>query len=219
MKEHVKNSNNTGIYMGHGEFHIGGKFYLINPTRVKNVCYDDKPNEEKIILEFNHPDNKLEYYCLDGLQLEWNKIKRDFIKFWNTNARDIEKCIADTKELNGLCDEDDLRLNNIKTCREYYLGSDEYEKRDGKPKVYSKEEYLLEMKKRKNREIKFYEEQKRMRKEMIEKEKDNNEVTQEQYERNIKWLEEKYAFLKDEEWLNNEAKWLNDDINTIIERI
>jgi hypothetical protein len=219
MENHVKNADNTGIYMGHGEFLIGGKFYLINPARVKNVCYDDKPNEEKIILEFNHPDNRIEYYCLDGLQLEWNKIKRDFIKFWNTNARDIEKCVADTKELKGLCDEDDLRLNNIKTCRKYYLGSDEFEKRDGKPKVYSKEEYLLEIKKRKSNEIKFYEEQKRMRKEMIEKEKENNEVTQEQYEQNIEWLEEKYAFLKDENWLNNGANWLNDNIDTIIERI
>ena len=97
-EENLKNPDNTGMYLGHGEFNIGGKYYLVNSSRVRSVCYDDTPCEEKIILDFNHPDNKLEYYCLDGLQHEWNKIKRDYIKFWNNNARDIERYLANAEE-------------------------------------------------------------------------------------------------------------------------
>jgi len=205
-EDNVKNPENTGMYMEHGEFHIGGKFYLVNPYRVRSVCYDDTPCEEKIILDFNHPDNKLEYYCLDGWQLEWNRIKRDFIKFWNTNARDIEKCMANAKEYKRITGNDDefleQKLEGIKTCRDYYLGGDENEKNDEKPHYYTKEQWMAKMKRRKESEIKFYEEQKRMRKDMIEKSKDDGESTQEEYERDLKWLEDKYAFLSDEQWLN-----------------
>jgi len=214
MSEYGKETINNGWYMEHGEFHIGGKFYLINPSRVKNICYDDTPGEEKITLEFNHPDNRLEYYCPDVKQLEWNKIKRDFIKFWNTNARDIEKCIADTRAKNGLCDTDETLLNQIKTCRKYYLGSDVNERLDGEPRHYSKEQWLSEMKKEKENEIKFYEEQKRIRREMIEKEKENGKVTQEEYEQKLKWLEDKYSFLSDEEWLKPGNEWFNEGLTT-----
>jgi hypothetical protein len=207
MAKGIKNQDNTGMYMGHGEFDIGGKFYLVNPERVRSVCYDDAPNEEKIILDFNHPENKLEYYCLDGLQLEWNKIKRDFIYFWNTNARDIEKTIANAEEYKRITGGNDQfleqKLEEIKTCRIYYYGCDENEKNDGKPHLYSKEEYKALKKRKKENEIKYYEEQKRIRRDMIEKRKEDGESTQEKYEDDLKWLEDKYAFLKDEKWLNN----------------
>jgi len=162
MEKNIKEASNTGMYMGDGEFYIGGKLYWVNPTTVRSVCYDDTPDKEKITLEFNHPDNTLEYYCLDGLQLDLNRIKRDFIKFWNTNAGDFG------------------RFN------------------------VSRERWLAELKRRKENEIKFFEEQKRMKKEMIEKRKKDGESTQEEYERDLKWLEDKYAFLSNEEWRNQE---------------
>ena len=222
MENSVKNRANTGMYMEHGEFHIGGKFYLVNPSRVRSVCYDDTPNEEKIILDFNHPENKLEYYCLDGLQLEWNLIKRDFIKFWDTNARDIEKCKANAEEykrISGNYDQFlDQKLEEINTCRIYYYGSDENAKNDGKPHHYTKEQWLTKMKKRKENEIKFYEEQKRIRKDMVEKKKNDGESTQEEYERDLKWLEDKYAFLSNEQWLNQGLDmYLNENFNGVIE--
>jgi len=213
-EEKIKNHENTGMYMGHGEFHIGGKFYLVNPSRIRSVCYDDTPNEEKIILDFNHPGNKLEYYCLDGLQLEWNKIKRDYIKFWNNNARDIERFMANAEEykrITGNYDEFmEQRLEEIKTCRIYYYGSDENEKNDGKPRAYSKDEWKQKLKREKKNEIKFYEEQKQLRREMIEKRKEDGESTQEEYENSLKWLEDKYAFLHDEEWLKISHEYLDE---------
>jgi hypothetical protein len=185
------------------------------------VCYDDTPNEEKITLDFNHPENKLEYYCLDGLQLEWNIIKRDFIKFWDTNSRDIEKCIANFNEEKrlGIGEQEFFkqRLEAIKTCRDYYFGCDENIKNDGKPRKYSKEQYKEKMKERKSNEIKFYEEEKRIRKDMIEKRKENGESTQEEYERDLKWLEDKYAFLKDEKWINNYSSDIHEGMEGIIE--
>jgi hypothetical protein len=193
----------NGFYIGHGEFNIGGKFYLVNPVGVMNVIYDDTVNKEKIILEFKNGSNNLEYYCLDGLQLEWNKIKRDFIKFWNTNARDIERCIANSNELKRLGYDDESfeqRMEEIKTCRQYYHGGDKNEKNDGKPHHYTKEQWLAIQKESKEREIAFYKEEKRKRKEEIEKNKED--LTQEEYERDLEWLEKKYAFLSDEEWLN-----------------
>jgi len=206
-EENVKNRGNTGVYLGHGEFNIGGKFYLVNPSHVKNVCYDDAPNKEKITLTFNHPKNNLEYYCGDGLQLEWNRIKRDFIKFWNTNARDIERFLANSEEykrITGNYDEcKEQLLEEIKTCRVYYHGCDKDERNDGKPRLYSKDEYKQKLKTQMENEIKFYEEQKQIRKEEIEKEKKEGKCTQKEYEEWLKWLEDKYAFLHDEEWLKD----------------
>jgi hypothetical protein len=205
MEKDIENALNTGIYMEHGEFHIGGKLYLINPARVRSICYDDTPDEEKITIDFNHPDNKLEYYCLDCLLLDWNRIKRDFIKFWNNNSRDIEKTIANSKEYeritNGKDEFLEQKLEEIKTCRKYYLGSDQYDKNDGKPHHYTKEQYLAILKRKKENEINSYEEQKRLRKEMIEKRKEEGESSQEEYERALKRLEDKYAFLSNKEWL------------------
>ena len=209
--ENVKNPENTGMYLEHGEFHIGGKFYLINPSRIRSICYDDTPNEEKITLDFNHPDNKLEYYCLDGMQVEWKTLKRDFIKFWETNTRDLEKFLADSKEIFGENAPLEPALSDIKTCRKYYPDDN-----DGKPRTYTKSQWEAEEKSRLSEEKKFYEQQKRMKKEYFEERLSKGEISQKDFDESMVWLEERYEYLKTyEEDHKSKINW--DNISSITE--
>jgi hypothetical protein len=181
----VKNWKNTGIYREHGEFLIGGKFYLINPARVKNICYDDTPNEEKIILEFNHPDSKLEYYCEDGLQTEWFKLKRDFICFWGTNVRDIEKI---NKDYMG--EAENVVLPEYKTCRAYCPHVNDGKIESGNANRH--EAIQNELKKINF----FYKSEKQKRKQKFEEQLQKGEISKEEFDEWMEWLEEKYKSFK-----------------------
>jgi hypothetical protein len=208
-----KAKKNTGMYLEHGEFHIGKKFYLINPLRIRSICYDDTPNNEKITLDFNHPDNRLEYYCLDGMQIEWKTIKRDFIKFWQTNARDLEKFIADHKDIIGEHSPLDPALSDIKTCRVYYPDDDF---NDGKPQKFTKAEWEAEEKRRIANRKKFYEQQRCIKKEYFDERLKKGEISEEEYKKSMVWLEKRYKFLDTyEEDHKSDINW--DGIDSIIE--